>query len=331
MNKKIYGIQDGDFFFDSWPFIIIALLVFFPLGFILLLIKKELHRRNVFEIGNTAIKVGVIFLLIGAFIEFYFSNIIIVVGSDLAHIGDIIKVYGIIILITGFISKLQAMHYKKYIQIVVNEKISSIDSIKEVSKESSAKVEKTLNELIRKRYLKDYQINNNEVKYIPRDAEIEDYGKYDNTSFHPDVNRVIETNIINDKSVASGKIVNCPNCGANNKVSYTSNKCSYCNTDLSKLSSAIIKEKYRLKEEEKKKKTNTIPINFDLSPYHERKSISDELSKLIIKAEFIAIGIYIFLNLLNQIFILDISSTLDSILSFIFIGIAIWFIINYND
>lgn len=331
MNKRVWGIPDKDFFFDSWPFIIATLLLFFPLGFILLLRKKDLHRKNVFEVGNTAIGLGFIFFIIGAFMQFYFTNVIIVIGLDLAHIGNIIKVYGIVVLITGFISKLQAMHYKKYIQIVVNDNISDIPTISKESHEKQDKVEKTINKLIQKNYLKDYKINNNEVKYIPRDTSIKDYGKYDNTSFHPDVNRIIETNLINNPKQASGKIIHCPNCGANNKITYTSYTCNYCNTDLSKISSAIIREKYRLKAEEKKKQKDTIPVELEFHDYHNKKRSNNELNKIIIKAELIAIGIYLFLSILNKIFTLNIAPTLNLISIFIIFGIVIWFIVNSND
>lgn len=245
MEKRIFGIPNKDYFFDSWPIIILTLIIFFPLGFILLLRKKDLHRRNVFEVGNTSIGVGLTFFLISIIASFMIQYIIVIDNSDILKYFNILKIYGIIVFIFGILSKLKAMHYKKYIHYVVNVEENDVDTISKSVKESPVKVEKTLNELINKNYLSSYKIEEKKLKHVPKDAIIEDYGKYEGTSFHPSVNKIIETNLINSETKPTGSVVQCPNCGANNKISYTSTKCAYCNSDLSAKRKEIIKNRYK--------------------------------------------------------------------------------------
>ena len=291
MERRIFGIPDRDFFFDSWPFIILMLLLFFPVGFILLLRKKDLHRRNVFEVGNTSMVVGILFFLLSIVTKFFFSYLYIIDEPQFIEFLNIFKVYGIIIFVTGVLTKLQAMHYKKYIYFVTSVDTEEINTISQAVKEKPKKVEKTLNELIQKNYLKNYQVKENKLKHVSKDAIIEDYGKYEGTSFHPSVNRIIETNLLNAKTTPTNSAIQCPNCGANNKISYTETKCTYCNSDLAKKRKEIVRNYYY-----NKKKANELDFTSSLLPNHKENKNKDilEVVALIIFLAILVIIEYIY-------------------------------------
>lgn len=298
MNNRIYGIPDKDYFFDNWIFIIVMLIVFFPLGFLLLLRKKDLHRRNVFEVGNTSIIIGISFFIVGAFAIFFLKNIVVTDNLELLNSINIFKIYGIIVFVFGILSKIKAMHYKEYIHYVVNDEIKDIDILSKKTNQKPIKTEKTLNELIKKNYLTNYEVKDNEIKYVKDEEIIEDYGKYESTSFHPTVNKIIETNLKNSKSYPSGTIMHCPNCGANNKISYEHSKCTYCNSDLSEKRKQIIQERYRKQAYEQKEKerqekiTNPVYQTTNYKPYDKSKDYSEIIPSVIFLILVIIISLF---------------------------------------
>lgn len=294
MERRIFGIPDRDFFFDSWAFIIFMLILFFPLGFILLLRKKDLHRRNIFEVGNTSMIIGILFFLLGSFAIFFLKNVVVLDDEQLLSNINIFKIYGIIVFIFGIFSKLKAMHYKKHIHYVVNDEIDDITILSKTTKQKPLKTEKTINELINKNYLTNYEVKEKKLNYVKNEEPIEDYGKYENTSFHPTVNKIIETNLRNSKSKPSGTIIQCPNCGANNKISYQYSRCTYCNSNLAETRKRIIQERYQKQAAEKKKAKRKLenvspgynPDNYQ--PYDNSKD-SNELISLILLLVFVII------------------------------------------
>lgn len=215
--KKIYGIPDRDYFFDSWPVIIIALMWFPPIGLILLFRKKSLHRRNLFKSGNMSIGIGIFFLIIG----WLFLTVLPDLSADATTLDVAIGliffnlIVGVISLIFGILTKLTAKRYRKYISLVVNRQTEDLNVIAQEMNLSRSKVINDLDKLISQRYLERYVINERENKiYLPEDL----------------IARQRQEEIIKERQEKLHRVVTCKNCGANNLVKEKIGKCEYCNS-----------------------------------------------------------------------------------------------------
>ena len=215
--KRIYGIPDRDYFFDTWPVIIMALMFFPLIGFILLFRKRALHRRNLFKSGNMSIGIGIFFIIIGLLFMAVLPDLELDPESLNFTIGLIFFnfIVGIIAFGFGILTKLTANRYRKYISLVVNRKIEDINIICQEMKSSRNKVIKDLDNLITKRYLERYVIDEAENKiYLPEDLIIKQR----------------QEEMIRERKEKLQRIVECKNCGANNLVEERIGRCEYCNS-----------------------------------------------------------------------------------------------------
>ena len=215
--NKIYGIPDKDYFFDTWPVIIIALMWFPLIGLILLFRKKALHRRNLLKSGNISIGIGIFFIIMGLLFlailpDLSFDNDSTNFAIGLIYFNFIV---GIIVLGFGILTKLTAKRYRKYISLIVNRKIEDLNVIANEMKSSRCKVIKDLDTLISKRYLEKYVIDEKENKiYLSEDL----------------IAKQRKEELLKERKEKFRRIVECKNCGANNLVEDRIGKCEYCNS-----------------------------------------------------------------------------------------------------
>lgn len=223
-NNRIYGIPDRDYFFDSWPVIIIAL-IFFPLiGLILLLRKRALHRRNLFKAGNISIGVGIFFIAIGMLYISVLSDLEVTIDvfDFLIKFITLHFIVGTVVLILGLLTKVTASKYRKYIKLVVNRGTEDINVICQEMKLSRKKVIKDLDNLISKRYLERYVINEQDNKiYLPEVLLARQ---------KQEESMKIREELLKARKEKLKRIVTCKNCGANNLVEERIGKCQYCNS-----------------------------------------------------------------------------------------------------
>lgn len=216
--NKIYGIPDKDYFFDNWIFILLCLYFIFPVGFLLLFRKINLHRRNLFTSGKIAIGIAIFIFCFGLIIFISIISIEEIYIEDINLLYNFVKFIWTISLAVfgvGLLTRITSKKYQKYINLVVNEKIIDLNEIASRMKLSRNNVIKDLDRLINKRYLEDYVIepNNNIIYHLKEKLEEEAF----------------EQQRIKEKKMYT-RVINCRNCGANNLIEEKIGKCRYCNS-----------------------------------------------------------------------------------------------------
>lgn len=211
-NGKIGGLY-------SWPAIIIALCIFWPVGLFLLIKRVSVDKKTAMSVGK----------LIGIFggVSYGFA----VVGV-LACISDgftsddvtLILFFGI----AGFVLrrvakkiKAEAESVKQYLAIIVNGNVRQIDNIAATTGKSYDVVKADIQKMIKKGYLKNAYINEN-----TREVVI--------SVVTPVADPVFATPLqsVNAPIQPQVRIVTCPCCGANNTISGASGECEYCGSPI---------------------------------------------------------------------------------------------------
>ena len=188
-----------------------------------MIIKKQtLHRRNIFTIGQKTFSSAISLLIYGLLIYLpklcylIFDNnnndLKIIVDSSfyskILKYGNLFIVLGIVVLLISFYQKYKGKKYRNYISLVVNKDIEDLNEISLKMNLNKKIVIKDLENMIEECYLENYELDQNE-------------------------NRIY--NIINEKRkkverIKNTRLVKCPNCHANNKISEKIGKCEFCNS-----------------------------------------------------------------------------------------------------
>ncbi len=200
----------------KWGWIILWLIFVWPVG-LYLLIKKLATDQSALMSGKTG-KLSVVgwglisFGVIGFFTEISDSP------DSFGLILVLLFVLGGILLLTKVSkTKKTAVKYKKYIDLVVNQNIRSIDNIASILALSYDVVSNDLQDMINIGYLKDAYIhqNNREIILKQQETEIFNQGSY------------------TEQTAPLAKSVRCPGCGANNVVTVGKiSECEYCSTPI---------------------------------------------------------------------------------------------------
>ena len=111
-------------------------------------------------------------------------------------------------MLISFYQKYKGKKYRNYISLVVNKDIEDLNEISLKMNLNKKIVIKDLENMIEECYLENYELDQNE-------------------------NRIY--NIINEKRkkverIKNTRLVKCPNCHANNKISEKIGKCEFCNS-----------------------------------------------------------------------------------------------------
>jgi hypothetical protein len=203
----------------SWGWIIFWLIVFWPVGLILI-IKKLSEDKSAIMSGKSgaASVVGWILTAIGAL--FLLSGLSASEGSVIV-LALFFLAGGILLLRKAQGNKKTAAIYKKYIDIIVNNGESSIDNIAGAVGLGYDKVAADLQKMIDIGYLKNAYINvSTREIIIPRSV--------------PSPELVPQAAGSNAAPVAQKLVIRCPACGANaTVVSGSVTECEYCGSPLS--------------------------------------------------------------------------------------------------
>lgn len=198
----------------SWPVIILALCIFWPVGIFLIIKRVSVDKKTAMGAGKLIGGIGIASYCIAGigFIACLSDGF----GSD--DIGMILF-FGIAGFALQKVSqkiKREAEDVKKYLSVIVNGNERQIDVIASSMGKSYDVAKNDIQKLINKGYLKNAYINEGTREIVLPNIIQEQSGEMTNAS---SVN--VET-----------KIVACPCCGANNTVVGDMGECEYCGSPL---------------------------------------------------------------------------------------------------
>jgi len=198
----------------SWPVIILALCIFWPVGIFLIIKRVSVDKKTAMGAGKLIGGIGIASYCIAGigFIACLSDGF----GSD--DIGMILF-FGIAGFALQKVSqkiKREAEDVKKYLSVIVNGNERQIDVIASSMGKSYDVAKNDIQKLINKGYLKNAYINEGTREIVLPNIIQEPSGDMTNTS---SVN--VQT-----------KIIACPCCGANNTVVGDMGECEYCGSPL---------------------------------------------------------------------------------------------------
>ena len=202
----------------SWPVIILALCIFWPVGLYLIIKRTSLDKTAMMKSSSgkglniTAIVLIVLGCLgiIGSFDPFDFGTFVIF----LFFIAG-----GIVLLNKAKKIKAEGETIKNYLAIIVNGGERQLDSVAATTGKQYDVVKKDVQNLIDKGFLKNAYINENTREVVLPSA----------APTHTNVGQPIGNTV---PAAAQTRVVACPCCGANNTVSGTLGECEYCGSPL---------------------------------------------------------------------------------------------------
>jgi hypothetical protein len=196
----------------SWGWIIFWLIIFWPVGLILV-IKKLATDKAALMSGKTGalLVIGWILVIIGGIA--FLALISEPNNGGPTFFMLLILAGGIALLSKASKTKKTARKYKKYIDIAVNQNVRSIDNIASAVGLSYAVVSKDLQNMINIGYLKDAYIHQGNREIVLKQRE---YAVYAQPS-------------VAGQAAPQTVAARCPGCGANNVVTVGSvAECEYC-------------------------------------------------------------------------------------------------------
>lgn len=209
-NKKISNLY-------SWPVIIVALFVFWPVGLFLALRRFSVDKTAVMKSSGKGLKIlGIILIVLGAFG---------IIGSldpfSVANIVIFLFFIGGGVVLVNKSKKIQAEGdtIKRYLAIIVNNNIKQLDAISATIGKQYDVVRSDIQKMIDKGFLKNAYINEG-----TREIVMTVNNNTNNTFFQAQSNvATVQVEV---------RVVACPCCGANNTVSGAVGECEYCGTPL---------------------------------------------------------------------------------------------------
>ncbi len=213
-NGKISGLY-------SWPVIILAFCIFWPVGLFLLIKRVSLDKKVAMSVGK----------LIGIFGGISYGIAIIGLIACLSDGFDSTDVTMILFFgIAGFALrrvakkiKTEAESVKQYLAIIVNGNVRQLDNIAATTGKSYDVVKADVQKMIKKGYLKNAYINENTREVVLPTA-----------TPAPAANPVFTNPLQGAAAPAQpqAKIVACPCCGANNTIYGATGECEYCGSPI---------------------------------------------------------------------------------------------------
>lgn len=199
----------------SWPVIILALCIFWPVGIFLIIKRVSVDKKTAMGAGKLIGGIGIAsYCIAGIGFLACLSD-----GFGADDIGMILF-FGIAGFALQKVSqkiKREAEDVKKYLSVIVNGNERQIDVIASSMGKSYDVAKNDIQKLISKGYLKNAYINEGTREIVLPDNNIqEQVGTTTNTT----ANNV------------TTKIVACPCCGANNTIMGDMGECEYCGSPL---------------------------------------------------------------------------------------------------
>lgn len=200
----------------SWPVIILALWLFWPVGLFLIIKRFSLDKTAVMkDSSGKGLKIAAIVLLllgclgiIGSFDPFDFGTFVIFlffIAGGIVLLNRVKKI------------KAEGEAIKKYLAIIVNGGERQLDVIASATGKQYNVVKNDIQKMINKGFLKNAYINENTREIVLA------------TAVAPNVNAI---STVSSPEYSQARVVTCPCCGANNTVSGALGECEYCGSPL---------------------------------------------------------------------------------------------------
>lgn len=198
----------------SWPVIILALCVFWPVGIFLLINRVSVDKKSTMKSGKLINGIAIASYCIAG-IGFFACL------SDGFGTEDITMIlfFGIAGFALQKVSrkiKREADDVKKYLSIIVNGNEKQIDAIAASMGKAYDVTKEDIQKMINKGYLKNAYINEGTREIILPNNNIQEQNG----------------TVGNDADNTATKIVACPCCGANNTIVGDLGECEYCGSPL---------------------------------------------------------------------------------------------------
>jgi len=204
----------------SWAVVIVVLIIFWPVGIYLLYRKLTSDKKAAMTSGNVVFIVGLALLCLGIFA-------VIVGPSDPAEAVSgrieylvIFVGTGLALRLIGFFGKARAARYKKYIALIINQRITSMDNIAAAVPAKYESVVKDLQKMINIGYFAGAYINSGSRDIVLPQVQGPAMGQAPGNTY----------------GAAPGQLMDviCKNCGANNQIAEgQAAECEYCGSPLS--------------------------------------------------------------------------------------------------
>ncbi len=196
----------------SWSFVIIALIVFWPVGLFLLFKKFSVDKKAALGASGKVMKiVGIALLLL---VAFGLTGFGLSFSENGYRSDDTYGIVGVVFFAAGGIALLykgnkvtkEAQMIRQYISVIVNGNVRKLSAIASAMGKPYDVVYRDLNKIINKGYLHNAYIDESAKKVVlPEDKHIKE---------------------------EAPRIVNCACCGANNTVYGEMGQCEYCGSPL---------------------------------------------------------------------------------------------------
>ena len=196
----------------SWPVIILALCIFWPVGIFLIIKRVSIDKKAAIAIGGRGVQgVGIALVIFGALA--FIGCASDPEAADATVLAFFFMVGGIVLIVKSKKLKREADEIKSYLSIIVNGGVRGIDAIASSMGKSYDTAKSDIQKLISKGYLKNAYINEGTREIVL-----------------PTNNIQAQTGAVTNN--VAPKIVACPCCGANNTIVGVMGECEYCGSPL---------------------------------------------------------------------------------------------------
>lgn len=204
----------------DWRVIIITFIFFWPLGLYFIWKRINLDKKSQLNLGRNLIIAGSVLIVLSVIYLFAaVDDPTITLGQRIATVL-LMGSSGAGLIILGQRSKKNAAKIKKYISLIVNQEITSIDDIAAAMALPYEITQKDIQKMIDKGYLVGAYINDITREIVLPSKHKQDYKKHED----------IDANKPNVQML----VVTCKGCGANNKVKKGSvSECEFCGSPVS--------------------------------------------------------------------------------------------------
>jgi len=193
----------------SWFWVVFALIIFWPVGLILLFKRLSTDRTATFSCGKRLNVVAIVLFIIG--------GLIIISGTHV--IGVLFILGGLVVFRSARKSTAQGNRYRQYVDLVVNQKQRFIPNIASIMRLSNQMVTLELTKMINEGFFVGARIDRatNEIVLMPHPSMMPHHGMPMGVAPAP---------------VSMERVVVCDGCGANNRVFGPTGECEYCGSPL---------------------------------------------------------------------------------------------------
>ena len=201
-------------FIYSWPIIILALFIFWPVGLILIIKRTSIDKKYALGggkvirfLGIFSLVIAIVGLIANITAGFTPNDLILIVFFGIA---------GIALCMVANRNKKRANSIREYLSIIVNGQVRKLDTIVLTTGKPYDVVKKDIQMMIRNGYLKSAYIDESSREVVlPGSVSAKTTSATTTTAQN-----------------STTRVVSCPCCGANNTIVGSSGECEYCGSPI---------------------------------------------------------------------------------------------------